>query len=194
MTCLFSDYTSVIWDTLTWLWSTSEAQADPELLQRQASVSVPVAVLSELLSTPSWLQPPSQKLTKRSGLAFTQHPTGVNVQLTEVPPQYHLWPGGLCSLWSSWRDSVQDRRGGGRSVDRCRWRAGGRCVWGSGGKKQNQEIKVTPVKGAVHWKSDTSITYCIWMQKTFEHGHGYFYPTMENYRLTLMIRESQQNN
>ena len=107
---------------------TSEAQTDPELLQHQPSVSVSVAVLSELLGASSRLQPPSQELTEGSSLAFAQHPAGVHVQPTEVPAQNLLRPGGISSS-SSGRGNV--RSGGG-------WSGGGRSDGGTGGDRHNQ--------------------------------------------------------
>lgn len=111
---------------------TSDAQADPELLQSQASVSVPVTVLGELLGTPSGLQPPPQELTERSSLALAQHPARVHVQLAEVPLQHRLWSGGLLRIQCRRRRSdIQNHGGGGAGcgggrADSCR--AGGRCV------------------------------------------------------------------
>lgn len=89
---------------------TSDTKADPELLQGQALVAVPVTVLDAPLGTASQLQPSPQEATKRASLAFAQHPAGVHVQLEEVPPQSRLWSGGL---------RIQEHRRRGSDVHNC---------------------------------------------------------------------------
>lgn len=109
---------------------TSDTQAEPELLQGQASVAVPVTVLDAPLGTASQLQPSPQEATKRASLVFAQHPAGVHVQLEEVPPQRRLWSGGLFRIQEHTRrgNGVHGCGGGGAGGGR-----GGAWAGGGGG-------------------------------------------------------------